>query len=62
MCVKGVNTSPLVFDSIPDRCKSQKIGDKVIFKDPVILLSCYVLIDIKPKKCIIKLLMLFREH
>ena len=34
MCVKGVDTCAFVFDSIFDRYKTQKICDKVFFKDP----------------------------
>ena len=40
MCVKGVDTCAFVFDSILDRHKTQKICDKVFFKDPFMPKYC----------------------
>ena len=40
MCVQAVDTCAFVFDSVPDRYKTQEICDKVIFKDPFMLKYC----------------------
>ena len=57
---KDVGTFSLVSDSVPDQYKTQEMCDKVVSKEPLMLKYC--LIDIRPKKYVIKLLMLVCQH
>ena len=40
MCDKAVDTCPFVFDSVPDRYKTQEMHDTVVSKEPFVLKCC----------------------
>ena len=40
MCDKAINTCFFVFTSVPDQCKTQEIGNRVISEDPFMLIYC----------------------
>ena len=41
MCNKSVDTCPFVFNSVPDRYKTQEICYKAVSKDPFMLKYCH---------------------
>ena len=56
MCNKAVNRCFFVFDSIPDQDKIQEVCDRIVSEDSLFI--AYGLINIKLKKCVMKLLMI----
>ena len=60
MCDKVVNIYFFVLNSIPDQYKTQEMFDWVISKDP--FMKYIAPIDIKLRKCVIKLLMIGWQH
>ena len=63
MCDKVVDTWPFVFNSVPDRpdvYKTQKMCDEAVSED--LLCQNIDMIDIRLKKCVMKLLMIFYQH
>ena len=60
MCVKAVDTCPLVFNSASDWYKTQEICDKVASEDPLMLKYC--LDKYKTQEMCEKLLIVFYQH
>ena len=57
---KSIDTCPFVFHSVPDWCKTQEICDEAISNGDFMLK--YSSIDIKPKKFVIKKLIIFYKY